>query len=468
MEALLLVAALALGATAVTRGGGADSPIAESASLTRPRAFPREMPRGQDARDLPFYGSVIGHPGYAVTPQGVLSTFRTAEGGDPSIQCDLFDDLIENDSHLRNLFEQREQAVAGKPWVMQADGQEADAEEAARVLGEALRRLPMIEVFQHLLTFNRYGYACAEIDWGIATINGKPWIVPVWIAPVPARRFRIVTTPMLVNGNAGIDELRLYADIRRPHGDELRPGKWIVVRRSGTWVSRAGLMRTAAWPAMAKRFGFRDWLVYSQRFGLPLPIVDYPDEADDDDIAIAEEIVRKIGSDGGAVKPKSLELKFEDATRGNNENSKAHGGLIAHCNAEMSKLVNGSTLSNDNANSGGGASYGLGEVHDSVRWDNVVFDAERMSEAVRNQLSTPFMRFNALAGKPPLLKVQVVRDLDPKSRAEIADVLHNKLGIPVSTAQMRQELGFREPSGDGDAAPGATPVTPVTPAGVPS
>lgn len=419
--------------------------------MKRPTTTSTVPPSGQDARDISGFDAWIDHPGYAVTPQGVLAAFREAERGYPQRQCDLTDDLIENDCTLRNLFEQREQCVAGKPMVVQADGSDGDSELAARVMSEALRRLPMIAVLQHLLTVNRHGWAGAELDWGLASVDGRAFIVPTAITTVPPRRFRITMGSPQVAGS--VDELRLYTDPARPQGDALRADKWIVLRRSSTWLARAGLIRSAAWPAMGKRFGFRDWIVYSQRFGLPLPIASYADDTSDEDIETAKEMVAKIGTDGGAVKPDSVKLEMFDATRGNAENSKAHGGLIAHCNAEMGKLINGSTLSNDSGGAGG-ASYALGEVHANVRWDNVVFDAELVQEGFRTQVFAPFMRFNGLAGKPPLLKIQIVRDLDPKSRVEVAVRLKNQLGIDVSTSQMRQELGFREPSGTSDAAPG--------------
>lgn len=436
----------------------------EVASLDRPRRGGSTPPRGQDAHDLRSYDALIYHPGYSITPPGIIAVFRQAEMGDPMLQCDLVDDLVEGDSHLRNLFEQREQAVAGKPWVIQAADAEPDSELGAQVLTTVLRRLPMLPVFLHLLGCNRYGWACAEIDWGVTVIDGRTWIVPTWIAPVPARRFKISTMTLVPGQTGGVDELRLYADVTRPLGDALRPDKWIVMKRSGTRIARAGLMRTGAWPAMGKRLGFRDWIIYSQRFGLPMPVVTYDDEQspDDDEIALAEEVVRRIGSDAGAVMPKSLELKFEDATRGNQENSKAHGGLISHCNAEMSKLVNGSTLSNDSANNTG-ASYALGNVHDEVRWDNVVFDAEALQEAFHTQLFEAFWRFNALGGTRALMKVQVGRSLDPKTRIECADILVNKLGVKVSMSQLRIDGGYREPNGAADAAPGA-PKPEVEPA----
>ena len=442
--------------TAPLVAAGVISTALERASLARPARASGTPPIGQDARDIRSFDALIDHPGYSITPGGILAVFRQAELGEPRQQCDLFDDLIEGDAHLRNLFEQREQAVSGKPWVVQAGGQGDDAELGARVMSAALRRLPMLQVFLHLLSLNRYGYSAAEIDWGLMSFEGRVWIVPTWIANVPARRFKI---------DINTDELRLYADSTRPAGDVLRPDKWIVMRRPGR-LARAGLMRTAAWPAMGKRLGFRDWVIYSQRFGLPMPIVQYDDEEspDDDEIALAEEVVRRIGSDAGAVMPKSLQLEFYDATRGNQENSKAHGGLIGHCNSEMSKLVNGSTLSNDSANNTG-ASYALGNIHDGVRWDNVTFDAEALQEAFRTQVFEPFVRFNALGGPTPLLKIQVVRELDPKTRIECADVLANKLGVKVSVTQLRQEAGFLEPLGEGDAAPGApVAATPGVPA----
>ncbi len=203
---------------------------------------------------------------------------------------------------------------------------------------------------------------------------------------------------------------------------------------------------------MGKRFGFRDWMIYSQRFGLPLPVASYKEGADEEAINVATEVVQKIGSDGGAVMPDSIKLEMLDATKAG-DNSKSHGGLIAHCNAEMSKLVNGGTLANDSSGSGG-ASYALGEVHAAGRWDNTVFDEGLLRETLLTQLSRPFMSFNDLRAKPPVLKIQVVRDLDPKNRIDVASKLVNELGGKVSLSQLNQELGFREPINEADSAPG--------------
>lgn len=430
-------------------------------SMQRARALGPTAPAGQQARELPGE-NVQQHPGYGITVERVVAVYGLAEAGAPRLQCDLFDDIIEGDCHLRSLFEQREQAVAGKPFVIQPGGATDEDKLAAQVLALALGRLPMIGFFLHQLGANRYGWGATEIDWGLLEHEGRTWVVPVWLANVPARRFAIDTTT---------NTLRLLTAAQPGKGEELVPGKWVVTTRPGP-LARASLMRTGTFPACYKRFGTRDWVIYSHKFGLPLVVAQYDEAGPGDDKGAADdatrqvltEVVKNIGQDGGAVLPSSTKVSVHDAARGADA-SKTQGALIAHCNAELSKLVNGSTLANDNAGSGG-ASYALGEVHASVRWDNVQFDAAQVEEAVRTQLAAAFVEFNGLAAAAPLLRIQVVRDLTPKVRAEVTDIYINKLGGEASRTQVAEELGYRPPLDDADKLTGAKPSakTPALPA----
>lgn len=409
--------------------------------------FPAAVQFGLLVRELAAWMSTQQHPGHGVTPAAVHAAFRQAEMGDPSTQCDLFDDMVEGDAHARNLFEQRNQAVAGKPSVIQAGEPAPEAEQAARVLREAFRRLNHTEGREHLLSFNKYGYAACEIEWGLMEFEGRSWVVPVWLHPVEARRFRIGER----------DELRIYVDVKRPKGDELKPGKWIVLRRTGTKIARAGLMRTGIWPMLGKRYGFRDAVIFSEKFGLPFPVVQYATEVDqytpdDASLAIATEILKSIGNDSGAALPKGLEIKFAEVGQ-NGDSSRVHGALISLANRETSKLVNGSTLANDNSDSGG-ASYALGEVHDSVRWEAVQYDAEKLQVAEEQQIFAAFCVFNGLRALAIESRIQVVRNLEPGARIELASKLVNDLGVPVSISQLRSDTGFRAPTNEADSAPG--------------
>lgn len=417
-------------------------------TIVRSGPLPKKAPTGRHARELRM-DQFPDHPEYGLTPQRMVQIYRQAEAGSIQQQCDLFDGTVELDAHLLNLFEQRNHAVSGKPWVILAQGPTEQDELAARILQTALRRLPMIELWEHQLSFNKYGFAASEIDWDVLEIDGRDWIVPVHFANVPHRRFTIDKS----------DQLRLITEENKLHGEPLAPGKWLVTRRSGSKLARTGLLRTAAWLSYFKRNASGDWFVYAQKYGLPLTIVKYLIENDETSKDTAREILANLSEDGGAMIPKDFEVEIKNEGR-NGDSSGTHGGLIAWCNAENSKLVNGSTLSNDNSE--GGSSYALGDVHDSVRFEAVMYDAEKLQESTRVQLTSLFVRFNGLAAVDPLLGFQVARDATPRQVVEVADYVVNKLRIPVSIAQIRHATSLREPLDAADtAAPAPEPVVPA-------
>lgn len=418
-------------------------------SLFRPGELPEAAPQGRVAREW-YLDHYPEHPGYAATPRRVLSIFREAETGWWLQQCDLFDDLIENDGTLRNLFEQREGAVAGKPWDLQPDGAEGDSELAAEVLSLALEPLPMSDTFAHQLGSNRYGAAESEIDWTTLVHNGRIFVVPGWFADVPARRFRI---------DCKSQRLRLLTERAPVEGEPLAPGKWWETRAPGAQVARAGLMRTAAPLALYKRYGTRDLVTYAEKFGMPGLLAEVPEEASPAAKGVLRKVVKNFGTDAGGLfeRPTGMPadaVKFHILQAAAADSSGTHGTLITFCNREMAKLINGATLSNDNADSGG-ASYALGEVHAATRWETVQRDAERLKETFHRCVALPFMRFNGLAGRAPKLEIQVVRDLEPKDLLEAAERMV-KLGKSVSESQVRGFTGLHKPIGPGDEiGPGA-------------
>lgn len=408
------------------------------ASLAPASALPAEAPAGHDTPALRF-DERQDHPGLGLTPERVLRIFREAEAGYTSTQCDLFDDLIENDGHLRDLLDHRCQVVAGKPMVIQAGGPQPVDQEAAEALAGAINGVRgFLSFIEHQLSFNRYGWSASEIDW----VYRDGLAVPAWFTNVPARRF-------LLRGNRLALRTREYA----VEGEALMPGKWVVTTGKGTLLARAGLMRTAAWFAMFKRFSGRDWSIYAEKFGLPLVWASYDDGRSEDAKAAAERAVANIGDDGHAVLEAGVDLHIEEAGRSGDAAS-VHGGMIGHCNREMSKLVNGSTLANDNADSGG-ASYAMSNTHDGVRHENSEYDVRRIEESFVDGVSRPFVHFNArfASAAPPLLRVQYYRLLTPGERVHLADKLVG-MGVELSKDQLRKETGFKPPVDESDAVGG--------------
>ena len=77
-------------------------------------------------------------------------------------------------------------------------------------------------------------------------------------------------------------------------------------------------MRTAAWYALWKRYGTRDWVVYAEKFGIPLALVKYDPALEDNAKDVALEIVENIGNDGGAAVPNGITVDVVQADRNGN------------------------------------------------------------------------------------------------------------------------------------------------------
>ncbi len=405
----------------------------------RPPISPTRPALGSQVRQWKHLDAFSTHPGYGADPQVVNSIFRSAETGQLARQCDLFDDLIESDGHLRALIEARVAAVAGRDWVIQAGEQDDASIKAAKALERVLRDSMNFRPFrEHQLSASYYGYACTEVLWEFR--DGMH--VPAWFLNVPHARF--------VFDEWG--ELRLVQE-HLHQGEALEPGRWVVNRMPHKNLARAGLMRTAAWWALFKRMSVRDWIIFVEKFGIPNVIGTYEATADQEAIDALHAAVEDIGEAGQAVMSEATKIHFQDVQRGGDA-SNLHPSLVSLCEEQISKLINGSTLTTQ---SGGPGSYALGRVHESRQFSLEKSDADRLAHVFRHQIGMPFVRFNGFEGaSAPVLKIQLMQDMSPQERAKVA-LDAQELGCELDRSQLMDEFGFRSPAREEDALRGRSP-----------
>lgn len=374
------------------------------------------------------------HPERGLTVEDISRIFTGGENGEIRRQVELIDGLVERDPATRNLFEQRINAVTGKPWtIMSGDPADEASNRAAELLSERLARVPSLgHAFEFLLTHNRHGFAAAQMIWSLR--DGL--ITPTWFAPVLQSCFRVAQPH---EKRRRPDELLIVTE-RSPMGERLKPGQWLTLRRSyATPVARAGLGRTAAFWLLFKLGAARDFAIFVHRFGIPFALARC-DWADEDSKAAAAEMVANLGSDGGGIVSKRVEVTFPEPATG--RSGTVHPTMIGVCDVQLARLIHGSTLPSG-AEGGGGGSYALGRVHDGVRWENVVSDAKDLTTAFSSFVAEPFMRFNNLPGRAPILSIQVVQALHPRELVEIAKTMKNDLGLSCSEQQLRALVGLR-------------------------
>lgn len=371
----------------------------------------------------------VSHPGAGISPQQVISIYRAAEHGYPAQQFDLFNDTIEGDGHLRSAIEDRMLSVCGKDWLVMPGGERPIDTKAADLLQGMLEQTNFNDVIAKILASRYFGFSASEIDW--RKRDGE--IIPNHFVTVPFRRFRFdkEDRPMLLNLNSW-------------EGDLLEPGKWVTASNAGPIfdvVPRSGLMRTATWYSLFKRWSWRDWVIYCEKFGIPLVIGKHEPEASEDDIAQIARTVQDIGDAGQATMSTNMEIEIREAQR-SGDSAGLHRAIVSESNSEMSKLITGATLTGQAGSSG---SHALGKVHEGRAFNLVIADAAMVNDRFRATIAKPFLEYNGLQGaRLPKLKIYIERETDPLRRMTLAKGCHD-LGVDLDVEQIRAETGFRKP-----------------------
>ena len=388
------------------------------------------------------------HPGFGAGPEVLTAAFRLAEQGYPAQQCDLFEDLRENDSHLRSLIASRVMPVAASPRSIEPGSTAGASEAAAEILARAIARSNFDEAAAHQLEARYDGYRACEVLWGRSPEGA---IVPRWFAPVPSRRFRFDAQ----------DRPRLLSDTD-PVGALLEPGHWLWSQNGSGIIARLGLMRTLAWPALFKRLAIRDWVIYCAKYGIPLAEGIYSEDLHDELIDELEEAVSNIGEDGQAIHSDRAEIKLTPLAKEGGADG-VFGALVNLCNWEMSKLVNGGTL---NVETQGIGSHAQATTHQQRSYELIRADAEWLAGTFRAGIAEPFLAYNQFPDgtEPPVMRIQVVADMTPLTRASVFKTLR-EIGLPLSKRQLRHDFQAREPEGSDDELTSAPTPPPGSPSG---
>lgn len=119
-----------------------------------------------------------------------------------------------------------------------------------------------------------------------------------------------------------------------------------------------GLLCSVAQYVIYKRGGFGDWAQFAEMFGMPFRELSY-DDYDPETRAKLEKAMEDWGAAGYIIKPKSAELTLHD-TGGSTSSAEVYDMLISKCDAAISKVILGNTLTTEQGEVG---SQALGEVH---------------------------------------------------------------------------------------------------------
>jgi len=378
-------------------------------------------------------------PGINLTPQKIMAAYRQAEVGSPLMQCDMFEDVLENDGHLRGQYESRLEAVAFRPWILRAGGKDEASLAAARALTRALKRTNMMLLLWHLMDAIGFGYAAANIMW--AFDPRTRFVVPRWFLLAPHRRFLFDTDGL----GMGSGQLRFRTEENQWPGENLLAGEWIQAQRPGRLLARAGAFRTTTWWAYFKRMSITDWIVFAEKFGIPFVLGYYQERASPESRAALLEAITQIGSDGQAILSELTKIVVQGSEQGmrNGDVASLHPMIKQACDAEISKMITGATL---NVEGGGPGSFALGKVHEGRADKKTLADAFWLQEVFRVYVIEPFLEYNPQFqnAEPSQLVMGVRPDMAPRDAIHVYQKAQ-AMGLDIEDEQMYEETGLRRP-----------------------
>ncbi len=243
-------------------------------------------------------------------------------------------------------------------------------------------------------------------------------------------------------------ETRTRPLLRQDEGDAaaLDYGKFVYHTpklKSGITI-RGGLARVAIWPIMFASFSERDWMAFTEVFGMPVRIGKYQHGASDEDIDMLWRAVSGIASDSAAVIPESMTIDFIAAS-----NSAKGDAIFAkaaeHFDASVSKIVLGQTMTTED-----GSSNSQAQVHNDVRMDILEADAKALAATIQRDLINTYVAFNyGAAVKPPTFSLPVPKPEDVAVFVKgVVDLV--PMGLRVATADLYEKLGISEPAKDAE------------------
>ena len=296
---------------------------------------------------------------------------------------------VERDPHVNAILNSSKLNVAGMKWSVDPYINDNEKKPSARNIAIAKHVENIIfhmDYFpQHLYNLMGalgMGFAVSEIIWEIT--DGGVFIKD--ILNRPQRRFQF---------DAVDRSLRLRNLTEPYYGDALPDKKFIVHRCSSQWDNPFGdaIDQSLYWMWLFKKTVIKFWMQHLQVGASSIPIVQHPTGASKELKAEALDIAKMIRNGAYGRLPANFTLLWAEAKNAQ-INGEAYGAFVRLCNDEMSKCVNGQTLTTEAGSGEGKGTHALGKVHQGTQSLRDVFRAEGLASTLNSTLIKWLVDFN--------------------------------------------------------------------------
>ncbi len=440
-------------------------PVPGAGKLMQPYRLPKDREqeailRSKDAlygRTTYYTGPspsyISTYPGSLMTPEKLHSIFnQVLTTGWMFNKACLDEQIFLRDAHITAVDTSFRVASVGKKFTIQpADGSEL-AQNIANYHQTVVDDIDHFdESAKRLLYAYAGGYAVEEPVYNDKEIKfpiGRDRTVTIcgphpkqldWVSN-KSTRFDVATDELLLDMGGG-----KFAS--------LPEWKFVVHVTPGDFqVRRRGYMYQAAWLSMFKNSAIARWAAILDIWGIPVPYGMASQELWQDETR--KEQLHALIRDHGLGNPAIFTDDFRVERSPNISEGDArgmHAAIIGWINTELSKLIQGETLTTE---LGGVGSYNASETHAAVKESIVAMAARALSNTVRKFLRE-FTKLNidqlsqALGASPSeILRLtgrpywRIEREVTTKDRMQLYVQAVNELGMNIDEDQPYEEFGF--------------------------
>lgn len=390
---------------------------------------------GPDTDPQRFFGTLFALP----NPDPILREMGQAERVYASISADAH--VLGDLRSIRGNFRSHDYRINS------GDEGNAQADAAAQLCRDWLQRTrpnklaDWLEVMWQMSAAFSHGYRAHELVWQLA--DGK--YLPEQVVDRPGRRIRF---------NPDGDPLLITRE--NMMGAPVEPYQFVISRHMPTMENPYGIatLSSCFWPWTFKTGGWRYFVKYCERHGLPWPVGRYPMGTPDEDQEELAQALETMIESAYAVVPDGTGIELLVPTT-SSSGTLPQQQLIDLCNVEMSKALTGQAMVAELRGVGARAASETAlrrqeSIDDSVR------DIAGQSMDFIFRWITLFNFGDGVA--PPCLEF-FQHENAGKERAETYEAAA-RLGARPSKKAMLEELGIPEAEDEEDALQVAQPPQP--------
>lgn len=362
--------------------------------------------------DPNFYGALT----YLPNPDEVLRKLGRSH--------EVFDAIVA-DSHVIGELRSIRAGMLGFEWRLQVGGDQSADIRALELCQQVMDNRPSnwmrwSDVIWNMAQAVFRGYKVHEVVWE----RFGQYLLPAKVVDRPERRF--VYSPD--------NELRLKTRDKPIEGIELGAYKWLLTRHMPSYENPYGVavFSSCFWPYTFKHSGFRYFVKFCEKYGIPWAIGKYPEGTPKpQQDALVDGLVAMI-EDGVASIPDNNKVELLEAKH---SGELVHERLVNICNREISKALTSQTLATEIQGEG---SRAASETHRKREESVNESDREMICDTI-NELFAWITEINIPGARPPRFEFYQEEEAR-KEWVEVFDKGRAFIDIPAQFAHDRMQI----------------------------